>query len=123
MNDNEHWHVIPVPCTLSLTGIAKERGTHGSVYCLWDNNTLNTIWIGQSVPALVENINSKAVFHESKRLHASSLYRCLRKEARKESHKSWKITKFNRSDLNEINQFVKNFPKMILYAQEHPLKR
>ena len=116
---NEIWHVIPCPSTVTLTNIQKERGTHGSVYCLWECEKRTPVWVGQSIPALVRSINDKAVVTAEKRLHASSLYRCLRREARKESHKNWKVNKFARSEISELNQHLLQFPSTI-YCSKSP---
>ena len=116
-SDNQIWYVIPCPSSVNLLGISKERGTHGSVYCLWECERRLPLWIGQSIPALVRCINAKAVISDSKRLHASSLYRCLRKEARKESHKSWKVDKFSRSQIEDINDFIREFPSTVFVSK------
>ena len=119
--DEGAWYVIPCPPTVELTNIAKERGTHGSVYCLWECECKLPIWIGQSIPALVRSINEKAVLSDTKRLHASSLYRCLRKEARKESHKSWKVEKFSRAQVEDINEFIGKFPSAVFVSKSPEL--
>ena len=123
MTDGEvgSWFVIPCPPTVELITVAKERGTHGSVYCLWECECKLPVWIGQSIPALVRSINDKAVLTETKRLHASSLYRCLRKEARKESHKSWKVEKFSRAQIEDINMFLKEFPSAVFVSKSPEL--
>ena len=121
MADSEAWYVIPCPSTLELTGVAKERGTHGSVYCLWECEKKMPVWIGQSIPALVRSINEKAVMNDSKRLHASSLYRCLRKEARKESHKNWKVEKFSRAQVEDLNAFIRGFPSAVFISKSPEL--
>ena len=79
------------------------------------------MWIGQSIPALVRSINEKAVMNETKRLHASSLYRCLRKEARKESHKNWKVEKFSRTQVEDLNVFIKAFPSAVFISKSPEL--
>uniref|UniRef100_A0A6C0BZM4 Uncharacterized protein n=1 Tax=viral metagenome TaxID=1070528 RepID=A0A6C0BZM4_9ZZZZ len=119
--DESTWYVIPCPPTVELTNISKERGTHGSVYCLWECECKLPIWIGQSIPALVRSINEKAVLTDTKRLHASSLYRCLRKEARKESHKSWKVEKYSRAQVEDINEFIHNFPSAVFVSKSPEL--
>ena len=119
--DEGAWYVIPCPPTVELTNIAKERGTHGSVYCLWECECKLPIWIGQSIPALVKSINEKAVLSDTKRLHASSLYRCLRKEARKESHKSWKVEKYSRAQVEDINEIISNFPSAVFVSKSPEL--
>ncbi len=73
MADADAWYVIPCPSSVILTSVCKERGTHGSVYCLWECERKMPVWIGQSIPALVRSINEKAVMNDAKRLHASSL--------------------------------------------------
>ena len=81
MADSEQWYVIPCPANVQLTSVLKERGTHGAIYALWECEKRTPCWIGQSIPALVRSINEKAVIAPEKRLHASSLYRCLRRVA------------------------------------------
>ena len=78
----DQWYVIPCPANVELTSVAKERGTHGSIYCLWECERRSPAWLGQSVPALVRSINEKAVLAPEKRLHASSLYRCRGRRTR-----------------------------------------
>ena len=113
------WYVIPCPSTVELTSVEKERGTHGSIYVLFECELRSPLWIGQSIPALVRSINDKAVYNREKRLHASSLYRCLRGEARKNSHKSWKVAKFSRSDLEVLNRYIGMFPSVV-YVSKSP---
>jgi hypothetical protein len=117
----EQWYVIPCPANVELTSVAKERGTHGSIYCLWECERRSPAWLGQSVPALVRSINEKAVVAPEKRLHASSLYRCLRREARKESHKSWKVEKFSRAEIQELNKFLAQFPSIVVTSKSPEL--
>jgi len=121
MCDSEQWYVIPCPSNVQLTSVSKERGTHGAIYALWECERRTPCWIGQSVPALVRSINEKAVVAPEKRLHASSLYRCLRREARKESHKSWKVEKFSRSDIRELNCFLSEFPSIVVISKSPEL--
>lgn len=121
MADSEPWYVIPCPSNVQLTSVAKERGTHGSLYVLWECERRTPAWIGQSIPSLVRSINEKAVIAPEKRLHASSLYRCLRREARKESHKSWKVEKFARTDINELNLFLREFPSIVVTSKSPEL--
>ena len=121
--NTEEWIIIPCPCSITLTSVNKERGTHGSVYILWECDRNLPVWVGQSIPALVNGINEKAIFCASKRLHASSLYRCLRKEARKENHKSWCVSKFSRQEIDEINAFIKKFPSVIFISKSPELWR
>ncbi len=121
MSDADSWYIIPCPSSLELTQVSKERGTHGSVYCLWECERRLPVWIGQSIPALVRSINHKAVMNDTKRLHASSLYRCLRKEARKESHKNWKVEKFSRAQVEDLNAFIANFPSAVFISKSPEL--
>jgi hypothetical protein len=119
--EDETWFIIPCPSAMALTSICKERGTHGSVYCLWECERATPVWIGQSIPALVRCINDKAVYSVAKRLHASSLYRCLRKEARKESHKNWKVEKFSRAQVEDLNTFTGRYPGIIFVSKSPEL--
>ena len=121
MADSDQWYVIPCPANVQLTSVQKERGTHGAIYALWECEKRTPCWIGQSIPALVRSINQKAVIAPEKRLHASSLYRCLRREARKESHKSWKVEKFARADITELNQFLCEFPSIVVTSKSPEL--
>jgi len=121
MADLEQWYVIPCPANVQLTSVLKERGTHGAIYALWECEKRTPCWIGQSIPALVRSINEKAVIAAEKRLHASSLYRCLRREARKESHKSWKVEKFARADITELNHFLGEFPSIVVTSKSPEL--
>ena len=116
---DETWFIIPCPSSVELTNVAKERGTHGSIYCLWECEKRTPVWVGQSVPALVRSINEKAVMTPEKRLHASSLYRCLRREARKESHKNWKVEKFSRNQVQDLNAHLSQFPSVV-YCSKSP---
>lgn len=121
MVDAEHWFVIPCPSNINLTMVEKERGTHGAIYALWECEKRTPCWVGQSVPALVRSINQKAVVTPEKRLHASSLYRCLRREARKESHKNWKVEKFSRADVGLLNTFFQQFPSIVVTSKSPEL--
>ena len=120
-SNEDVWFTIPCPSSVELTCVLKERGTHGSVYCLWECERRSPVWIGQSVPALVRCINEKAVMNDAKRLHASSLYRCLRREARKDSHKNWKVEKFSRAQVEALNAFISVFPSMVFISKSPEL--
>jgi hypothetical protein len=111
------WYIIPCPSSVKLTSVKKERGTHGSIYTLWECELRSPLWVGQSIPALVRSINDKAVYSREKRLHASSLYRCLRGEAKKSAHKSWKVKKFSRTDLGQVNQHIEIFPSVVYVSK------
>lgn len=113
------WYTIPCPSEVRLSDVRKERGTHGSIYTLWECELLSPLWVGQSIPALVRSINENVVHSREKRLHASSLYRCLRGEARKLVHKSWKVQKFSRTDLEQLNEHIGRFPSVI-YVSKSP---
>jgi hypothetical protein len=117
--DERTWYIIPCPSSVALTHVDKERGTHGSIYVLWDIDEKSPVWVGQSVPALVRSVNEKAVINKEKRLHASSLYRCLRGEARKQHHKSWKVDKYSRDSLEQMNKFLSDFPSVV-YVSKSP---
>lgn len=117
------WYIIPCPASVTLTKVDKERGTHGSIYVLWDIDEKSPVWVGQSIPALVRSVNEKAVINKEKRLHASSLYRCLRGEARKAHHKSWKVHKYNRDALTEMNRFLSEFPSVVYVSKSPELWR
>lgn len=114
-----NWYIIPCPSEVKLSSVKKERGTHGSIYTLWECELRSPLWVGQSIPALVRSINENAVYSREKRLHASSLYRCLRGEAKKASHKSWKVEKFSRNDLEQLNTHINIFPSVI-YVSKSP---
>lgn len=117
-SDNEAWHIIPCPKGILLSSVSKERGTHGSIYTLWECERRTPVWIGQSIPALVKAIND-AVRTPEKRLHASSLYRCLRREARKENHKSFRVEKWQRSQIEDLNAHIALFPSAV-YVSKSP---
>ena len=117
--DDRTWFIIPCPSNVRLTKVDKERGTHGSVYVLWDIDEKSPVWVGQSIPALVRSVNEKAVINIEKRLHASSLYRVLRGEARKRHHKSWRVSKYNRDALVELNLFLGDFCSVV-YCSKSP---
>ena len=121
--DDRTWYIIPCPSTVTLTQVDKERGTHGSIYVLWDIDEKSPVWVGQSIPALVRSVNEKAVINKEKRLHASSLYRCLRGEARKQHHKSWKVDKYSRDALAEMNKFLSEFPSVVYVSKSPELWR
>ena len=117
MTDNEEWYIIPCPCSITLTSVDKERGTHGSLYCLFECDRNLPVWVGQSIPALVNSINTKAILCPNKRLHASSLYRCIREESRKGTHKQWCVKKFDRNLVDDINNFIKQFPSVVFVSK------
>ena len=117
------WYIIPCPSEVKLSSVKKERGTHGSIYTIWECELRSPLWVGQSIPALVRSINENAVYSREKRLHASSLYRCLRGEARKNNHKSWKVEKFSRTDLEQLNNRISIFPSVIYVSKSPELWR
>ena len=116
---SDPWIIIPCPHAVQLLSVAKERGTHGAIYCLWECEMRTPVWVGQSIPALVRAVNAQVVAAPEKRLHASSLYRCLRCEARKESHTNWKVSKFARAQVDELNRHLESFPSVV-YCSKSP---
>ena len=44
-----------------------------------------------------------------------------RKEARKESHKSWKVEKFSRAQVEDINEFIGKFPSAVFVSKSPEL--
>ena len=118
-SDDGPWHIIQCPSNVTLTKVEKERGTHGSIYVLWDIDQNTPVWVGQSVPALVKAVNDKVVLNQEKRLHASSLYRCLRGEARKHHHKNWSVARYSRDAMEELNIFISRFPSVV-YVSKTP---
>ena len=121
MSDTDIWYIIACPSSIELTHISKERSTHGSTYLLWDMDQKSPVWIGQSIPALVRCINEKAIVNPSKRLHASSLYRCLRREAVKQNHKNYCVTKFSRAQVEDVNLFMRRFPSAVFVSKSPEL--
>lgn len=121
MAASDQWFVIPCPANVKLTSVQKERGTHGAIYALWECEKHTPCWIGQSIPALVRSINDKAIIAPEKRLHASSLYRCLRKEAKKFVHKNYRVEKFARADVCELNVFFGEFPSIVVTSKSPEL--
>ena len=117
-DDGCEWFIIPCPNDIVLTSISKEKGTHGSCYVLWEIEMKSSLWIGQSVPALVRAINEKAVLAQEKRLHASSLYRCLRGESRKGIHKGWRVEKFERTEHSELSDRLRAFPSVVFVSKD-----
>ena len=116
-DEDETWYVVPCPKGIRLTAIGKERSTHGCIYAIWDTDGKSAVWLSQSIPSLVKIINEKAIASNDKRLHASSLYRCLRRESRKNVHKSKKVEKFGRNDLGALNAFISQFPGIIVASK------
>lgn len=117
MDKSKHWYAIPVPPTIQLLEVLKETSTHGSLYSLFECEERSNLFIGQSIPALTKAINSKAIVIPEKRLHCSSLYRVLRSESKKTSHKNWKVTKYNRNEIDKINTLMKKFPGVIFISK------
>ena len=112
------WFVIPCPNDITLTSISKEKGTHGAVYILWEIEMKSSLWVGQSVPALVRAINEKAVSATEKRLHASSLYRCLRGESKKGIHKGWRVERYDRGDHQDLSDRLRSFPSVVFVSKD-----
>jgi hypothetical protein len=111
------WHVIQCPANLVLTSIGKERGTHGFIYTIWEVERRFPVWVSQSIPAVVKAINDKAVTAHEKRLHASSIYRVLRGESQKRSHKHHSVCRWSRTNLVELNAHLKSFPSCIFVSK------
>lgn len=103
------WHTIAVPSHMELLSVQKESGTHGYIYTLWEIDHHQPCWVSQSVPAIVSAINNKVVTTREKRLHASSVYRVLRGESCKQSHKNHRVAKFSRQSLKELNAHLQTF--------------
>ena len=114
----EDWSVIPCPPEVTLSAIHKEKGTHGAVYLLYECDMSSPIWVGQSVPAIVKAVNDKSILAIEKRLHASSLYRCLRGESKKGIHKGWRVERVERGEIASINERIKKFSSVVFVSKD-----
>ena len=117
-DDDDSWVIIPCPPEIMLSEIQKEKGTHGAVYLLYECDMSTPIWVGQSIPAIVKAVNDKAVLASEKRLHASSLYRCLRGESKKGIHKGWRVERLERGEFNVINAKIKVFSSVVFVSKD-----
>ena len=115
--EQQVWHVIQCPANLVLTSVGKERGTHGFIYTIWEVERRFPVWVSQSIPAVVKAINDKAVLAHEKRLHASSIYRVLRGESQKRSHKHHAVCRWARTHLAELNTHLRLFPSCIFVSK------
>jgi len=86
---SKDWHVVRTPATTRIKSVAKEAATQGKIYVLWDVDNLGSHCVSQSLPALLEAVNTDA--SEPKRLFASSCYRILRGECSHGMHKFHQI--------------------------------
>ena len=105
---SKEWHVVRVPATTRIKSVAKEAATQGKIYVLWDVDNLGSHWVSQSLPALLEAVNTDA--SEPKRLFASSCYRILRGECSHGMHKFHQIKAFLR-DADGVQQLNRHFEK------------
>jgi hypothetical protein len=115
------WYCVPVPNTVRLSEIQKEQSSHGLVYLLFECEQRSSLFIGQSIPALTKAINSKAIQVPEKRLHCSSLYRVLRSESKKASHKNYRCLKFKRTAIPDINTYIQKFPSIVFVSKSPDL--
>lgn len=113
------WNMIHVPKGVELSGVSKEHGTHGSIYCIWEIERKCPCWISQSIPAIIAAINEKAIMNREKRLHASSVYRVIRGESHKMIHKNHCVRRWDRStaSLREINEHIAVFPSCVFITK------
>jgi hypothetical protein len=118
--NNESWFLVQASNTVRLVKVNKEHSTHGFIYILLELNTASPCWVGQSVPALVSSINTSAsgVVGRSA-LHASSLYRILRREAKRAEHKGFAIYRYPRNLLDEVNVILAKAP-YVIYVTKKP---
>jgi hypothetical protein len=118
--NNEAWFLVQASNTVRLVKVNKEHSTHGFIYILLELNTTSPCWVGQSVPALVSSINTNAsgVVGRSA-LHASSLYRILRREAKRAEHKGFAIYRYPRNLLDEVNIILAKAP-YVIYVTKKP---
>jgi hypothetical protein len=115
------WYCVPVPNSVRLSEIHKEQSSHGLVYLLYECEQRSSLFVGQSIPALTKAINSKAIQVSEKRLHCSSLYRVLRSESKKASHKNYRCLKFKRSEVDSINGYIQKFPSIVFVSKSPDL--
>lgn len=109
--DLESWHIVECPANVQFSSVRKESGTHGKIYAIWDCECQTPCWISQSIPKVVEAINTRVFGTTDKRLHASSIYRVLRGESTKCLHKSHRVVRFHRTELEEFNALLTRFPR------------
>jgi hypothetical protein len=114
MHSGQKWSMLRVPA-LEFCQIHKELGTQGNLYLLFDKNH-SIAFVTQSVPLI-----SKAVFLKTKTiLYNSSIYRMIRKLAKKQTMKNmWKALKFKREELDEFNLLLKKF-NLIFFITKDP---
>ena len=118
--NNEAWFLVQASNMVRLVQVNKEHSTHGFIYILLELNTTSPCWVGQSVPALVSSINTNSVGIAGRSaLHASSLYRILRREAKRAEHKGFAIYRFPRNLLDEVNMILTKAP-YVIYVTKKP---
>ena len=105
--NNISWYCITTDNNVRIVSVNKEFSTHGILYTIYHKHD-NTIWVSQSLPTMVYVINEN-INDYKKRIHPSSLYRCIRGESKKGVHKNWMVNKFERRNCSDIifDQFMK----------------
>ena len=98
----------------SFSLIRKERGTHGKVYTLWQDE--HACWVSQSVPALVEAVNR--LLPTVRQLHASGLYGVLRHEHIHGYHIVFRVRMWSREDTVSLNEFLVQYQEVFFVTKE-----
>ena len=103
------WQVIQCPATTEFKRVAKEQETHGNLYIVWERYGRTPCWICQSVPVLIQFMNQR--FRDAeKHLRVSPLYRILRGESTKQTHKNHEIVMLERDEMEALNRIIRRFP-------------
>lgn len=113
---SQTWQIILTP-PLEFCEIEKEKLSQGHLYMIYDD--LRTLgFISQSGPVLTKVIAKKT----GVRLNYSAIYRFVRGDVRGNILKRrWKCKLFRRNELEEFNNYIKDFPSLFFITKNPDL--
>ena len=109
------WRVVYCPGEVRFKRIHNESNTLGRIYVLYGDDGL--LWLGQSLKMLVHFIRER----QGLKLHCSSGYRIIRKEALANRHKGVAVSR--PADMEELDRILDRAdPRWIAVALRDPDK-
>lgn len=99
-----------------LTRVARERGKQGRIYAAWCPGRTDVCFLGQSATKLCAVVNARRPGEP--RLHASSLYRILRRETLAEASAGLQLRLFLPHDLDALNAHLARFDSVCWVSDE-----
>ena len=116
---SKQWHVVRAPSTTRLKTMAKEYATQGNIYVVWGVDNIDSHWVSQSLPTLLEAMNK--VVSTPRRLNVAACYRIARGECSNGLHKFHRVAVYacNEEGSEQLNEHLQK-ARSIVFVTKTP---